>query len=191
MTLESWQLDPRNKNSKSLWLKEKHRFSWGWGRTSAYLPVSSSVSSISSVLSCVWRDKFVFCFVFFYSHTRAIWKFPRLGVESELQLPVYSTATATLDPSGICDPHCGSRQCWIFTHWERPGTKPESSRSLRWVLTPLSHNGNSWREKILAFTFRTSWHAWGRNEVGQMSELSALIYLDDKNFTICGYIRNI
>ena len=28
---------------------------------------------------------------------------PRLGVQSELQLPVYATATATLDPSHICD----------------------------------------------------------------------------------------
>ena len=27
---------------------------------------------------------------------------PRLGVESELQLPVYTTATATKDPSRIC-----------------------------------------------------------------------------------------
>ena len=30
---------------------------------------------------------------------------PRLGVESELQLPAYTTATATLDPSHICDLH--------------------------------------------------------------------------------------
>ena len=28
---------------------------------------------------------------------------PRLGVELELQLPAYTTATATLDPSCICD----------------------------------------------------------------------------------------
>ena len=28
---------------------------------------------------------------------------PRLGVESELQLPDYITATATQDPSHICD----------------------------------------------------------------------------------------
>ena len=28
---------------------------------------------------------------------------PRLEVESELQLPAYATATATWDPSHICD----------------------------------------------------------------------------------------
>ena len=28
---------------------------------------------------------------------------PRLGVQLELQLPVYTTATATWDPSHICD----------------------------------------------------------------------------------------
>ena len=30
---------------------------------------------------------------------------PRLGVESELQLPAYTTVTATCDLSGICDLH--------------------------------------------------------------------------------------
>ena len=35
---------------------------------------------------------------------------PRLGVESELQLPAYTTATATSDPSSICDLHRSSWQ---------------------------------------------------------------------------------
>ena len=35
---------------------------------------------------------------------------PRLGVESELQLPVYTTATATLDLSRIIDLHDSSWQ---------------------------------------------------------------------------------
>ena len=35
---------------------------------------------------------------------------PRLGVESELQLPVYTTATTMRDPNHICDLHCGSGQ---------------------------------------------------------------------------------
>ena len=39
---------------------------------------------------------------------------PRLGVQSELQLPAYTTATAMQDPSCICDPHHGSRQHWIL-----------------------------------------------------------------------------
>ena len=35
---------------------------------------------------------------------------PRLGVESEPLLPAYTTATATQDPSHICDLHHSSRQ---------------------------------------------------------------------------------
>ena len=38
----------------------------------------------------------------------------RLGVESELQLPTYTTATATQDLSHICDLHHSTRQCQIF-----------------------------------------------------------------------------
>ena len=39
---------------------------------------------------------------------------PRLGVNSELQLPAYTTATATWDPSHICDLYHSSWQCWIL-----------------------------------------------------------------------------
>ena len=35
---------------------------------------------------------------------------PRLGVESELQLLAYATATATQDPSHVCNLHHSSRQ---------------------------------------------------------------------------------
>ena len=34
---------------------------------------------------------------------------PRLGVESEWQVPAYTTATATQDPSCVFDPHHSSR----------------------------------------------------------------------------------
>ena len=36
---------------------------------------------------------------------------PRLGVQSELQLSAYTTATATQDLSRICNLHLSSRQC--------------------------------------------------------------------------------
>ena len=39
---------------------------------------------------------------------------PRLGVESELQLLVYATATATQDLSRVCDLHHSSRQLGIL-----------------------------------------------------------------------------
>ena len=37
----------------------------------------------------------------------------RLGVESELQLVAYTTATAMPDPSYVYDPHHSSQQCQI------------------------------------------------------------------------------
>ena len=40
----------------------------------------------------------------------AAYRISRLGVESELQLPAYTTATATRDPRHVCDPHHSSRQ---------------------------------------------------------------------------------
>ena len=42
------------------------------------------------------------------------WVVPRLGVKSELQLLAYATATATQDPSRLCDLHHSSRQCQIL-----------------------------------------------------------------------------
>ena len=39
---------------------------------------------------------------------------PRLGVESELQLPAYAMDTATQDLSRICDLHRSSRQRHIL-----------------------------------------------------------------------------
>ena len=39
---------------------------------------------------------------------------PRLGVHLELQQPAYTTATATWDPSRVCDPHHSSWQCQIL-----------------------------------------------------------------------------
>ena len=54
---------------------------------------------------------------------------PRRGVESELQLLAYTTATAMPDPSHICNlPHSS----WLryLTHWMRPGIEPESAWTL-------------------------------------------------------------
>ena len=39
---------------------------------------------------------------------------PRLGVKLELQPPACTTATATPDPSCICNLYHSSRQCWIL-----------------------------------------------------------------------------
>ena len=39
---------------------------------------------------------------------------PRRGVQSEIQLPAYATATAMWDPSCVCDLHHSSWQCQIL-----------------------------------------------------------------------------
>ena len=57
---------------------------------------------------------FVFCLFraapMAYGHV----EIPRLGVESELQLLAYATATATRDLSLVCDLHHSSWQHWIL-----------------------------------------------------------------------------
>ena len=45
---------------------------------------------------------FFFFFAFSGPHQQHM-EVPRLGVQSELQLPAYTTTTATRDPSPICD----------------------------------------------------------------------------------------
>ena len=69
---------------------------------------------------------------------------PSLGVQSELQLPAYTTATAMQDLSHICDLHRHSQQRHILNPlsqaWDRTHILTDTSRQ---VLNPLSHNGNS------------------------------------------------
>ena len=53
-------------------------------------------------------------FCLFWPYLRHMEVF-KLVVESELQLMAYTTATATRDPSHICDDlYHSSRQCWIL-----------------------------------------------------------------------------
>ena len=52
-------------------------------------------------------------FVFLRPHLQHM-EVPRLGVESELQLPAYITAKAILDPSCICNIHHSLQQCRIL-----------------------------------------------------------------------------
>ena len=54
---------------------------------------------------------FIYCFLGLPQRHMEV---PRLGVESELQLPAYTTATATWDPSHVCDLHHSSLQHQIL-----------------------------------------------------------------------------
>ena len=71
---------------------------------------------------------------------------PRLGVKSELQLQAYTTATAMLDLSRICDLYHSSREHWILD----PLSKARDQTHILMVkvgfvmgLLRLGHNGNS------------------------------------------------
>ena len=74
----------------------------------------------------------------FFRATPMAYEVPRLGIQSELQLPAYITAIATAMPdlscsSGIHNPLSEARD---LTH-----ILMDTSR----VLNPLSHNGNSFK----------------------------------------------
>ena len=70
---------------------------------------------------------------------------PGLGVESELQLLGYGTATAKPDPNSNCDLHQSSQQCLILNPLSEARDCAESSWILiGFVSTELQgHKGNS------------------------------------------------
>ena len=67
---------------------------------------------------------------------------PALGVESELQLPAYTTAAAMPDPSCIHDLHHNWQQHQILNPLSKARNQSASSGRLLQVLNPLSHNGH-------------------------------------------------
>ena len=66
---------------------------------------------------------------------------PRLGIELELQLLAYITATAMWDPSHICDLHHSSRQCRILNPLSEARDRTRNLRDPSQVCNPLSHMG--------------------------------------------------
>ena len=84
---------------------------------------------------------FFWSFVFSGRYMRHM-EVPRLGVELELQLPAYPPATATPDPSHVCNLHHSSQRARFSTHWARTGIKPVSPRTLvrfvnQWAMTGI------------------------------------------------------
>ena len=77
---------------------------------------------------------------------------PRLGVESELQLPATATATTLPDLSHICDLHCSLEQHQILNPLSETRDLTLVLLDASQVLNPLSHSGNSY-QLILQYTF--------------------------------------
>ena len=73
-----------------------------------YITKSEKIKLASSVLKKK-KSLFLFCFLFFRVIPMAYGSF-QARVEMELQLPAYTTATATQDLSHVCNPHHSSRQ---------------------------------------------------------------------------------
>ena len=65
-----------------------------------------------------WIEYFFILFIYFVFLGPHSWhmEIPRLGVKSELQLPAYTAATETWDPSRICNLHHSS--------WQTPDPQP-------------------------------------------------------------------
>ena len=75
------------------------------------------------ILYILFLDLILFLFFCFLGPWLQDMEVPRLGVESELQLPAYTTTTAMPDP--ICNlHHHGNARS--LTHWAGPGIKPIS-----------------------------------------------------------------
>ena len=68
---------------------------------------------------------------------------PRLGVELELQLPAYITATAKWDLSRICNLHCSSGKRRILNPLSKVRDRTDILTDTSRVHNPLSHNKNS------------------------------------------------
>ena len=76
--------------------------------------------------SGLWTSFLFLFFSFFFlgphpQHTEV----PRLGVESDLQLLAYATATATPDPNLVCDLHGSLRQRSILNPLSKAGDRTQ------------------------------------------------------------------
>ena len=58
---------------------------------------------------------------------------PRLGVQSELLLTAYTTATAMLDPSRVCELHHSSWQCQILNSLSEARDRTRVLMDASWV----------------------------------------------------------
>ena len=68
---------------------------------------------------------------------------PGLGAESELQLQAYTTTTAALDPSCVCDLHCSLWYRWILNPLSEAKDRTCILMDTSQVLKLLSHSRNS------------------------------------------------
>ena len=105
----------RERERNEVWLRDP--LTLGFQGSTVHLGPSVSVSFFT----------FIFCL---FRATPTAQRAPRLGVESELQLLAYATATARPDPTHSCDLHHSSRQCQSLNPLSKAGIEPATS----WIL---------------------------------------------------------
>ena len=93
---------------------------------------------------------------------------PGLGVQSEPQLPAYTTAMAMMDLSHICDLYCSLRQCQILNPLREARDRTHILMHTSRVLNLLSHSGNSFFLKFF-FLFSFWLHHGTWTSLGQGS----------------------
>ena len=88
----------------------------------------------------MWEGRFFFIFTFSLPHLghRDV---PRLGAESELHLPAYTTATAMPDLSRICD--LSFLQRWILHPLSKARERTRILMDTSQALNLLSRTGNA------------------------------------------------
>ena len=85
---------------------------------------------------------FIYLLCFLGLHPQHM-KFPRLEVESELELLAYTRATATGDLSCVCDLHHSSWQRQILNPLSKTRDRIHNLMVPSWESFPLRHDGNS------------------------------------------------
>ena len=88
---------------------------WELGLLPSFAIVNNATVNMG-VQPPLWDPNFIFylfIYLFFGPHLQYM-EVPRLGVELELLLLAYTTATATPDPSRVCNLHHRSWQHWIL-----------------------------------------------------------------------------
>ena len=96
----------------------------------------------------LWNKKTIRPLLFLGPYLRHM-EVPRLRVESELQLPAYSTATAMWDPRLVCELHCSLWLHQILNQLSKARDQTCILLDTRWVHKLRSHNGNSQQSDLL------------------------------------------
>jgi len=115
-------------------------FSIGTKLEEIYSPFTLKNKGLFNRVLSLPGNCFFFCFLGWH-----LWhmEVPRLGAESELQLPAYVTPIAMQDPSCIFDLHHSSQQHHILNSLSKAKEKTCILMDTSWALKPLSHNRSS------------------------------------------------